>query len=489
LFLYFKMWSRAEKLMDTWADRGLISESGKAFLIATLDPFHDAQIQNLAGYPDIETSPSLVRMVKQSITITKPAGLPAGDWDAQIVCWPWMKQMGFQKTTVRSNNVITGLAACQQLGGLQVLACPSSVGNFDLDLATTIAAGKIEIADDILQGSNRLIGAGFEVHNTTAEIYKQGACLSYMMHNVPKDASLFIRPATVNPPPAVNTMSTAFNGTSMRNFPRTTAEALLIPGSVEWDAAQGVYAVCRFAGVENPPYTVNYNLPVIFEIDDIPSSPVSSAPSAYPTYPNTSAVLIPAGSMDQSIPSSPAWKSFPIHTSGVILSGLSEQTSLRVNFNVIVENFPGPRDVKDLTIATPSASFDPRTLEIYSHVLGHAPVAVPVGENPLGEWFMDMVKNVSTAIGLIPHPIAKGISMVGGLVGDTFKDYMTTPSGGPVVKTIKAKPQKVKTASKPAIQQKAPKLPANVYTNAAWMKLTKAQRASIKKRGPVTIRG
>jgi hypothetical protein len=64
------MWSRAEKVMETWAERGVITDSGKAFLIATLDPFHDAQIQNLAGYPDIEVSPSLVRMVKQSLTLT-----------------------------------------------------------------------------------------------------------------------------------------------------------------------------------------------------------------------------------------------------------------------------------------------------------------------------------------------------------------------------------------------------------------------------------
>lgn len=473
--------------MDTWADRGLISESGKAFLIATLDPFHDAQIQNLSGYPDIETSPSLVRMIKQSITITKPPGLPAGNWDANIVCWPWMKQMGFVQSVVRSNNMITTTSPVQQLGGLQVLTCPSAIANFDLNLASTVAAGSLQLTDEILQGSNRLIGAGYEVHNTTAEIYKQGACLNYMMHNVPKDSSIFLCPATVNPPPAVNTLSVCFSGTSMRSFPRTTAEALLIPGSCEWDAAQGTYAVCRFAGVENPPYTVDYNLPVLFEIDDIPSSPVSGAGGALPTYPNTSPVLLPAGSLVQNLPSSPAWKSFPIHTSGTIFTGLSDQTSLRINFNVIIESFPGPRDVKDLTIATPSASFDPRTLEIYSHVLGHAPVAVPVGENPLGEWFMDMVKNVSNAIGLIPHPIAQGISGVGNLIHGTFKDYGTTPSGANTKQKVKGpkqnKTKKANTQERPAIQgggKQTGQKPLYKVTRAIWDSSSKAQRASLK---------
>jgi hypothetical protein len=152
------------------------------------------------------------------------------------------------------------------LGGLQAFAVPSSSGNFDLNNnALVVNAGSLQLSDEILTGSNRLIGAGFEVHDCTAQIYKQGAVCSYNMHNVPKDASLFTCSATSNAPPGVNAINGAFNGTSFRAMPRTTAEALLIPGSVEWEAKDGVYAVCRFQGVDNPPFTVDYNLPVLFE--------------------------------------------------------------------------------------------------------------------------------------------------------------------------------------------------------------------------------
>jgi hypothetical protein len=460
--------------MDTWAERGLISPSGKAFLVATLDPFHDSQIPDLKGYPDIETSPSLVRMIKQSITITKPAGLAAGNWDCQVVCWPWMKKMNFVETSVRFNNMITEISgSVQPLGGLQIFACPSSVGSFDLNLPTTVEAGALQIEDEILQGSNRLIGAGYEVHDITAEIYKQGAVCNYMMHNVPKDASLFVRPASVNPPPAVNPIASCFSGTSFRNIPRTTAEALLIPGSNEWAAKDGVYAVCRFAGVENPPYTVDYNLPVLFEVDDIPSSPSTSSAVSPPTFPNTSQIIIPNHALDSNSPASPAWKSFPVHTSGSIFTGLNENSSLRINFNVIIENFPGPRDQKDLSIATPSASFDPRTLEIYSHTLCHAPVAVPVGENPLGEWFMDVVGKVGNFLKVLPNPIASTIGSGMSYVADTMKPFMTTPSGANQ-KTIPNQKKKLPPATQP--QAKATK----TYTQGQWQSMSAAKRKEAK---------
>lgn len=467
--------------METWVQRGLISDQGKAFLIATLDPFHDSQIENLAGYPDIETSPSLVRMIKQSMTITKPAGMPAGNWDCQVVSWPWMKQMGFSECEFRSNNRLYGtFSPVQPLGGLQAFAVPSGT-DFDFNDAAVVQAGSLALQDEILQGSNRLIGAGYEIHDTTAELYKQGAVCNYLMHNVPKDASLFMVQGTTNAPPAANYLSNVFAGTSFRNIPKNTAQALLIPGSNEWAAKDGVYAVCRFAGVENPPYTVDYNLPVLFEIDDIPSTE-GGAPLHYPDHPNTSQIIFPATALDINAGNSPAWKSFPIHTSGSIFTGLNENAALRINFNCIIENFPGPRDTKDLSIARPSASFDPRTLEIYSHTLCHAPVAVPVNENPLGEWFMDVVGKVANF--LKPMPGLPGlIGSAASGIADTMKPFLTTPSGQNA--PVKARSQRQKAIQPPAIQPTAKT--TKTYSQAQWQAFTPAQRKAAKGQYDVKI--
>lgn len=491
--------------MDTWNQRGLISDSGKSFLIAALDPFHDGQIENLSGFPDMETSPSLVRLVKQSVTISKPAGLPAGNWDCQVVCWPWFKQMGFDSSGLNRQNNYLGInrgGPVQNFGGLQVFAVPPGTefdGDSNVNLKTVNA---LTLSDEILQGSNRLIGAGYEIHDTTAQINKQGAICNYMMHNVPRDSSIFTIGATSTVPPAINPIANVFSGTSFRNMPKTTAEALLIPGSVEWEAKDGVYAVCRFQGVDNPPYTVDYNLPVLFEADDVPSSCTNLAtPGSAPTYPNTSTVLFPSGIATPNLARVPAWKSFPIHTSGSILTGLSENTTFRLNFNCIVENFPGPRDQKDLSIATPSASFDPRALEILSFTLGHAPIAVPVGENPLGEWFLDVASDVSKFLIGTGHPLAMAIGGAGVAATKAIGSYMTTPSGKPIkAKQPKKKANKnsswekggggnnrMSSASAPVKKSVINKKPQKTFSNAEWSKLSNDQRKKFKDGFRVTI--
>ena len=406
--------NKAEKVMENWASRGIVTEAGKNFLVCALDPFHDTQLKTIEGWPDVETSPSVCRLIKQSITITKDPSLPSGNWDFMVVFWPWFKKQNFVFTTARNNNAITTAGAMQPLGGLQVFQVPSGQ-DFDMQNSAMVASQVIELADDVLQGSNRLIGAGYEIHNTTAEIQKQGAICNFLMHNVPKDASTFVKTANISGSAVVTNI---FNGTSFRAPPRNTKEALLLPGSVEWKAAEGCYTVARFAGVDNPPYTVDYNMPVLYEVDDVPG----------PLGTNTSQICFPADALSTGTAQLPAWKSFPIHTSGSIVTGQSDTCSFRLNFNAIVESFPSPRDTKDLTIARPSASFDPNALAIYSHALSSCPVSVPVNENPLGEWFMDVVGQIGkflSPMGGIPG----AIGTVAGLVHDNMKNFNTTPSG------------------------------------------------------------
>lgn len=478
------LYSQAEKLMETWSARGLISEEGKDWLTACLDPFHDAQLQHLAGYPDIETSPSVVRLVKQSMTLTCPTTIP-GNWDCLIVQWPWFDQRPFAETVPsvgRQNNQLFSWSPIQPLGGLQAFAVPSG-SPFDLSDPAVLSLGSIVLTQPILQGSKRLVGCGFEIHNTTAEIYKQGAICNFMMHNVPRDASAFLATQNFALPAGgmASAVSNIFNGTSFRAPPTTTAEALLIPGSNEWAAKDGVYVTCRFQGVDNPPFTVDYNLPVLFDTDDVPGG----------IGVNTSQIFFPIEAVTPASAQAPAFSTFPIHTSGCIMTGLSNQTSLRLNSNVFIEAFPGPRQQLDLSIATPSASFDPRALEIYSHTLGHAPIAVPVGENPLGEWFMDMVGKVGNFLGNmggIPGAIGNAASAIAG----TMKPFMTSPSGTNQNKPKKKQPKKSVAAPAPRNPARngpgvPPQKPVKTYTSTEWQAMSNAQRKQARNMYRVNI--
>jgi hypothetical protein len=81
---------------------------------------------------------------------------------------------------------------------------------------------------------------------------------------------------------------------------------------------------------------------------------------------------------------------------GAYYTGLSLQTTLQVRSIYYIERFPTPLDNNLVVLATPSPPFDPCALELYARTMGSLPVGVPSGENPLGEWFKDVVSKVSS---------------------------------------------------------------------------------------------
>jgi len=74
-----------------------------------------------------------------------------------------------------------------------------------------------------------------------------------------------------------------------------------------------------------------------------------------------------------------------------------------------LETFPATDDVEILPLATPSAEFDPEILDLYSRVSTDLPVAVPVNENGLGDWFYDAAITAAKYLGPIlsraGHPL------------------------------------------------------------------------------------
>lgn len=249
--------------MNRLVNEGKIGPSGRDWLVAALDPFHDTQLANLEGWPDVECGASVVRCIKQSMTIKKPAGLPAGNWDCHIVQWPWLTSSGntFTPTSTRVGNAfsmnatpITG--AQQRLGGLQAFGVE---GGADLEImcpvgGTTQVAGTLNIDSTFTKGSGRLIGAGYEVRNTTAELYLQGSVICYReMANARDVVALH----GFGPVTAGGNVMTVLNATEVRYPPSNAAEAKLLCGSREWKAEEGMYQVAAFTTSDNPAMTIS----------------------------------------------------------------------------------------------------------------------------------------------------------------------------------------------------------------------------------------
>lgn len=64
--------ARSEALLSSISRKAGITEDGKQWLIAALDPFHDNPI-HCNGFPDNRSDASVVQCVKQSVQISCPS--------------------------------------------------------------------------------------------------------------------------------------------------------------------------------------------------------------------------------------------------------------------------------------------------------------------------------------------------------------------------------------------------------------------------------
>jgi len=160
------------------------------------------------------------------------------------------------------------------------------------------------------------------------------------------------------------------------------------------------------------------------------------------------------------------WTEFD--TSGVWYTGLSQTTTLTINWNVYIERFPSQLDIDLVVLARPSPTYDPKAMQFISECIRHLPPGVMVGDNDTGSWFADLIQTgadyVAPLLKAIPHPYAQGISTA--LTG-----------GAAMVKAFRAKP----AAERAAINREA-KAAVNRVGNGGTARGGKRARAAKPKR-------
>jgi len=407
--------TRGEMLLNKLVKSGSLTDAGKDFLIAAVDPMHDKVLKHLEGFPDVECAPSVVRCIKQTATIS------SGGKDLYIVLWPWLQPQDFSQTTSetgRVNNLLANKDAVTLVfGGLQIFSVPAGT---DFDLTTATLVKTIKLDETFSGGASRLLGMGFEVRDVTAELYKQGTITCWR-----QPESTLALPETWNVAMACvpsATVNAGFSVHKIRRPPSSTSEAMLLTGSRQWSSDMGCYMVSPMAGDRNPVQLVNYVTPII-ESATADESIVS---------PNTSQVLFQnfqlGASAGAQFPCATPNKIYPFHQIGCALTGTSTEgngSSYTIQLNVYVESFPTGDDKDIVVMATPSAGYDSTALALYSEILSELPVAVPVDENGLGDWFADVISSVAdyfTPIATAFNPLA-GAAV--GAAGAAAKTYVT----------------------------------------------------------------
>lgn len=389
-------------------NRGQITPEGADFLIAALDPMHDNQLKNVAGWPDLETAASVVRCVKQSAPFQKPTRLPVGNWDAYLVQWPWMVEQPFVACARTNNQIDQTLQETRPtfaVGGLCVY-CVASGADVDFAIAPDFV---LTLNDTYGLGPSRLLGAGIEVLNTTADIYKQGQVFVWRQPNS-KVASSNYNSLISNTTSGLPTTRISYDGQMISSPPHNTKEAMLIPGTRQWRAEDGSYQVVSILGQDNPPVLVSYTQPILLLTAEADSPHGSANNASIPTVYNQSTLAVPNPMTGPGDIIYPPFLIYPIHQTGAIYTGLSPETTLSITWNTYVETFPTIAEPDILVLATPSAVYDPLALQMYSNALLTLPVGVPSDWNGFGDWFADVVATVTDF--LTPGALALGMPAI-----------------------------------------------------------------------------
>lgn len=439
-----------------------------------MDPLHDNQIPEPVGWPDNENAPSVIRRIVETATVSRPAAI-SGEWDCQMVLFPWLEAMAFTKCIQTGNKLtypsVAAMGDPVYTRVLNTLQCFCADANTPISIPDADPFMGIDIGSMIeKQGRHRLVGIGFEVVNTTPQLYRGGSVTSWRQagteflgeqaYNVVQDGT-----------PAVKVTPGDYN---LRRFPPLSSrQAALTPNSVTWGAEEGVYIVGSFNDELNPATLPEFRGTVLRDnnsADGTWSYLDSESLGNLPVWSN-----VPTGDVwatkpfldddNATIVCMPSAIYSPLNISGCYFTGLSAQTTLTITLSAYVETFPNFSS-NLLTLARPSLAENELVMREISRALMRLPVAVKASENNAGEWFARVIEALTPVVeaGLV----AGGYGAAVPLLEAGSRKASTYARERGKAKQPARKPQQPKPKPKPANNnvkivveaQKPPALPA-----------------------------
>jgi hypothetical protein len=399
---------RVRGIINNLLNSKQLTPEGLKWLITATDPFHDEPLA-CDGFPDLTTSSVLTQTVQLTASIARPVSVPSTDlWDCEIFFNPVSPPLSFSTPG-------TGLgganASLYQVGitstGLTAIASPRVIysgvnvltGPNGIDFMTSGSLGifpdpRLAFPQTYASGYFRLIATGFEVVNTTAELYKGGSVTVFKSPSYSQPMNTY---SNAGPdPPSCYTQAAIMP-------PGTQSQCALFPSSRTWGAADGCYVVPSLNSTEVPFVT-----------------PLPSANAGLVSPVDVQTLTTGSGNRLGWFPPSPYLSQtagmnspFPFDVSGAFFSGLNPNSTLQVTVKYVVERIPSITEPNLLVLTRPPCPFDPMALELYTRVMASLPVGVKVGDNPDGEFWasiLDALAAIAPVVGAALTPIAGPIA-------------------------------------------------------------------------------
>lgn len=423
----------AEKSIDASCKSAGITKAGSQWVKTCLDPFSDVP-EVCDGYPDLVNMPSVVQRIQRTTTQTVPPGVPPGaNWDMLIVLNNNVNAHAIAPIAQDAQgnlDTTTAYAPQKIFGGLEVYAGPSGVV-----MGGAASRINLPIQDEYLNGSGRVIGMAFEVHDTTAEIQKSGSVI------------VFRQSARNNKPTIFNTFDSAnpakYGAVELFNeyfaF-QTPQDAILQPFARQWAAKEGCYCVSTMNSNENSPIERE----TFGAIYRDPTAAGGYSVSMMSTNAVNNIVNVAQG---PAVPTSNVIRA-PFNLTCAYFTGLPNIGSYQINVKYIYESFPTAKENPQLAVlARPSPTFDATAMELYAKVAQQLPAGVMVKDNAAADW----INAIATAVGnFVP-----GVKALGSFIAPTV--------GGWIDNALSSKPTpNKKNNNKPRtiVQRQGPRLTA-----------------------------
>jgi len=431
----------ARNLINAAVASGRLSDAGLAYLTLALDPWHDTQVAGFIGVPDFQTGNSVTCSIVQEVQIARPASIAAGPWDCRITTWPVETTANFSPADYKANTFVENGAGTPTCCMAAVTIDFRAAGTPFIplgDLPGANGSKQLNVPSNFTKGNHKVAGMGVEVINTTAELYKQGLCTISRM-NQSTDTNF-----TANVYNSAGTSHMCATLAPVRIPPYDLAAMVLLPGTCSWHASEGAYSVVALKDVGTRSDLVMPRYPMVFTTD--------LSVGGIPIPVQTNGALLPdlaGGGAPYSVFFDNNPGHLPMETTTIMFSGLSDQTTLTVRSRFLIERYPTIAEGDLIVLATPTASFDPFALEVYTKVMNSMPPGVKFTENPTGEWWARVLGGLAEVVGpllaFIPHPAAKIAATAVTAGGMLAQDYAKNVKSDKKKKKAKKAKNAVKT--------------------------------------------
>jgi hypothetical protein len=413
----------------------MLTKPGGDWLKTALDSFHD-NLCNLEGYPDEISTLSRVQLVTKTIQLSAPSGV-SGTYNARVWISPIVSKdtLVFASAGAGNGCVEVPLATSDRAFGLINAETWTSAGDPNTISPNTANFKSYCDTGKTFNCPGRVVAMGFEVHDTTAEIYRQGSVTCSTLHNPKTSISCFVTDDT-----SVGSTKYLLTGPvhGVLLPPVSSADALLYPGTTQWESGKGCYSVARVANSRLESST-DVSQTMVLTSNGTEAGIIAASYDSNGTAMSTDISITKAP-----IPSSIHDFSCPY----ALFEGLNASASLMVTFRCYFEYFPTYVNVDLVNFATPSPPLDVNALRLYGIVAPRLPLAVEVSKNSVGQFFKDVLKLVSGAVPVLSpflaaiHPaapaIAGGIGTIAGMASDMIRVPTQTPR-----KVSQKKPKRV----------------------------------------------